>query len=222
MRIYPTIKIFPFDNNTATAVAVIKSVCKNISGFKYETKKSIEYAKCSGSPACYVVKLLNDEYYAVLSFKTNKQKNNITFLELINIIPREKSCIKPEEYREIVLEFFRAFRPSLRKQGLKIQFVKVDKLILQNIISGKYTRDIFQNYINRQQMGWGNFSHHPGTTDALDLFIITLDKYRSQINIQALYAYMIEVLDWKEEDAKWVRDRIITGTEILKRRRKFK
>ena len=94
---------------------------------------------------------------------------------------------------------------------------------LKEIIKGKKTRGFFEKYLTLLCMWSYNppYIKHPKDVQRLDRFICAASRFRSQINISELERYLIEDLTWSIENAKWVRQRIETGLDILNANKKF-
>ena len=222
MITFSNIKIFVSSNSEAEdVIEIIKSACDKSSEYYFETQKSVEYQGICNVPAFHIAKYFKGCCYAALFFKTQKSKKGKLFIENVNIIPRTKAIIEANEYQKILFDFFHFIKPQLKKQDIKSSFIKPQKLELENLITGKYTRSLFLRYIAIQQIGFGKFSTDPRDTEYLDFFILALDRYKCQVDIQILYTYMINKIGWKPHDAKWVKQRIQTGLEILECKRNF-
>jgi hypothetical protein len=219
---HATLKIYSKGNNTATVVSALRTACKDIIDYQFEEEKTAEYELLLGNPGCQIVQIQRGHYFAALCFETDTQKNSKSYLRLTNIIPLlPPRCLKVETYNNIVMDFYKKLHRILYGTGFHIKLVKPDRFILENIIHGPRCRALFQRYIDHQGMMWGNFSYHPNETKILDIFIVGLCQYHGKVDIEALNAYMMKIIGWSEKNARWVCERIETGMEILKVRRKF-
>jgi hypothetical protein len=195
--------------------------CTIITGFANKTRGytlrkdwSKEYSDGMKNPS-YIIRYEQDNRAADFAITKIEEEYSLE-----NIMPKEPGRIPYEIAEECAKIFVNDFRKFLRNNSLKnmsVSFARKRKLAIENIIPGKETRKFFMKYINGCPL-----THHPADIQRLDIFICAASRYcRKPINLYLLHAYLKEVLQWSASEAKWCRDRIEAGMEILHLNRKF-
>ncbi|MCK9621281.1 MAG: hypothetical protein M0R47_12185 [Methylobacter sp.] len=196
--------------NDQDLIANIRRFAQEEEGWQYLAEQSLTYASAVGEASCAVLKE-NDPYHPAIAITITK-KDNKTFY-IANIVPRDTPQIQLADYNVLSREFANGLRKYAKKNGLEITVTTTsDEVRLQDIISGKTSRILFEQYLNLFPT-----SYHPCDVNRLDRFICSISKYsRKQINLDLLKAWLIDEKSWSEKDADWCVQRIEIGLAVLK------
>ena len=138
-------------------------------------------------------------------------------VRVTNIFPRDKCELPFAEYNAIARQLHEALRAYCRKRkvALKVTITPEDRG-LEVAISGAKCRRYFGDYLH----GFPR-THHPSDVERLDVFICAVHRYKSRCDPDGVAQYLREARGWSESDARFVRDRIRAGLEILRVDRRF-
>lgn len=170
-------------------------------------EESAKYTYHVGDPACMI--MLNDEDLSAIVAVA--KKGNKTYY-VSNIIPKDSGSILPAEYNQFAKRFAASVDDFLRKNHVPLRVsLLVESLDLKQIISSPIARKCFDQYLAMYPR-----SHHPSDIRRLDRFICVASRLcRKPINPEKLESYLRVKLQWSDEDARWCRQRIEAGLEIL-------
>jgi hypothetical protein len=196
--------------NDQDLIAIIRRFAQEVEGWQYLAEQSLTYASAVGEASCAVLKE-NAPYHPAIAITITK-KDNKTFY-IANIVPRDAPQIQLADYNVLSREFANGLRKYAKKNGLEMTVtITSDEVRLRNIISGKTSRILFEQYLNLFPT-----SHHSCDVERLDRFICSISRYsRKQINLDLLKAWLIGEKSWSEKDADWCVQRIETGLAVLK------
>lgn len=200
-------------NDSLSIVGAIADFCNKSPDYEYLLDKSMEYARHINADAC-IVHAKYAAPYPALSFATGDGAN----LHLTNIVPQTVSEIGIDIYNRFAVHFASCFRSFSKSFSPPIRIECTgEQLTLASVIPGKQTREFFQKYLNMYPT-----SHHPLDIERLDTFICAASAYcHRRIDTHRLHRYLTEVLDWTEKQASLCTNRIDTGFDILKVRKRF-
>jgi len=186
----------------------------NTENYTYREEFSKRYTKAMHVPSCWI------DYKDVKGNVGYAITKNGKEYSLENISPCESGFIP----LDIAIEYAKTFVYDLRKflkrnihNNMKVSFSKKKRIKLENVITGKKTRNYFERYLSAHPL-----THHPADIQRLDIFICAAHRYsRKAMDIDLLYSYLCNGLKWSEEESKWCCNRIETGLKILKVNKKF-
>ena len=145
------------------------------------------------------------------------EDGNPKAVHVTNIVPRDTDELTFAEYNAIARLFHEALRSYGREQklALKVTITPEDRG-LEVAISGAKCRRYFEDYLH----GFPQ-THHPSDVARLDAFICAVHRYGSRCDPDGVAQHLREAHGWPESDARFVRDRIRTGLDILRADRRF-
>lgn len=188
-------------------IQTLKEFAGNSNCWNFLAKESIRLTSLSGAPACMIM-LEDHQSCPIVAVAKNEKR----IYHISNIIPKESGYITPTEYKEFAKRFGRSVDEFLRKRRvpLRVSFLR-ERLDLVQIISSPIARQVFSQYLAMYPT-----SHHPLDIRRLDRFICAASRFcRRPINLHQLQACLRVNLRWSDEDARWCRERIEAGLEIL-------
>jgi hypothetical protein len=212
MKAYRTIYVAAASTDLARFDAMLRKLCRQTPAWRVLSKESKEYTSQADQPS-YLIAFAGDEglpaVSVALSLKSCRKKAQF---DSPNIVPRELSQLSLEEYNESAVRFARDLTSTAayRSSGIRIR-VSSDQIDLKTIISGKRCRNFFTQYINGNPL-----TYHGLDLKRLDLFICAVHRYHAEVSPDNLAGYLIGDRGWNEVDAKWVRDRVRAGLELLR------
>jgi len=215
MKVFQDIVISSKSLSDREILNKIQDFAREVQGWADLPDKSKEYeAFLLGEPACMIHALAtqNTESAGIaLMSKNNK------FIVVTNIVPQIKSQLTLKEYNLIAQRFKKEFSEYINLNGnnIKIKITK-ENLTLEDIIRGKKTRKLFQNYLNFYPKSW-----HPLDIGRLDTFICSVSRYGSNVDLERLYGFLINDLGWSQEDASRCCERIGIGCKVLEANKRF-
>jgi len=171
-----------------------------------------EYSSRSTAPSI-VIHLKDPKLSSNIFFTVNKKGD----VYITNVLHRKNSKLVIPEYNEIVTKFKLQFSKFVHenKVDISIRFPK-STIGLNEIITGKQTREFFENYLSSYPT-----SYHPLDIQRLDTFTCIQSRYSpDRLNLERLKNHLTSDLKWSEEDAEWCTSRIQTGLDVLRANRK--
>lgn len=203
-------------------IEILRQFTLKVDGWSFIDDQSKEYTLYIGFPSC-VIQLLDKENANVF-FCITFHSNKIYYISHIQTLPEIKKSSEykglSHEYNSFLERFVKDFRNFVRNQNkAKSMSISISKenIGLDDIISSSKVRKLFERYLSI----FPN-SFHPTDLERLDIFICAVSKYcRKNINLDYIRGYLIEDLNWSDEDAQRCYNRIKTGLEILKVNKKF-
>lgn len=194
----------------------LRKFCNAVKGWSTDEKKNQHFSVMADAPSFWVIppkKLLRVPVaIALAGCKSTRGK-----MELSNIVPQQGQ-LSVDEYNYAATEFVRHFRALMKRrivQRIRVEFSS-GIIGLEEVIPGPATRKCFEQYLANYPT-----SYHPCDIERLDRFIVALDRGNRCANAYRIADYLVQDLGWSVNDATWVRDRIITGLEILEVNRSF-
>lgn len=139
-------------------------------------------------------------------------------MRITNIVPQAASEVDIATYNSFVSEFISDLRAFSRTTKLPLSIHCTGaKLTLKDIVPGAKTREFFERYLAHSPT-----SYHYYDIQRLDAFICAAFRYcRRRPDCCRLQRYLVEVLNWKQSDAEWCCNRIVTGFDLLEMNRDF-
>lgn len=188
-------------------IQALKDFAFNSNCWTYMPQQSAEYTSHVGDPACMI--MLSDE--DVSPIVAVAKKGNRTYC-ISNIIPKDPGSILPADYNKFAKRFAASVSDFLRKSRVPLRIlVQMQSLDLKQIITSPIARKCFNQYLAMHPR-----SYHPADIRRLDKFICVASRIcRKPINLDKLEPYLRVKLQWPDEDARWCRQRIEAGLEIL-------
>jgi hypothetical protein len=194
-------------------VEVLRRFGQQVTGWSFMQNESEEYSRHMGAPSCMLV--LHDGQFQPAVALTKKREG---VYYVANIVPGESDHIPMTEYSTLARRFTEDFRRFARSEGIPISIsVSDDNAGLTAIIPSPKARQFFERYLH----GYPT-SYHPNDIKRLDIFICAASRYcRRDIELDRLQTYLVEDLKWSAKDARWCRDRIEAGLDLLQVNRRF-
>ena len=128
------------------------------------------------------------------------------------IIPKDAGFISPTDYNQFAKRFGAGVDDYLRKSRVPMRVLLVtESLDPKQIIGSPIARKLFNQYLRMYPR-----SQHPSDVRRLDTFICVASRLcRKPVSPHRLESYLPAKLQWPDEDARWCRERIQAGLEIL-------
>jgi hypothetical protein len=190
----------------------LRRLCRQTPAWRVLSKESKDYTIHADRPS-YLIAFVGDEKLpaASIALSLNGYRKRPQF-DSPNIVPRDLSQLSREEYNGLAVRFMRDLTSTIgyRDSGIRIR-VSSDQMDLKTIIPGKQCRQFFTQYLNGNPL-----TYHGLDLKRLDLFICAVHRYHAEVSPDNLAGYLIGDRGWKEVDAKWVRDRVRAGLELLR------
>lgn len=182
--------------------------------WKFHAQKSPLYEQMCGKPSCCIVTASIALPLAAVHMTEKSEHSLFT----TNIIPLDRQQLSADEYNAIALAFARDIRTDAQRNATHIS-VKMSKaeLHLADIVTGKLSRKLLNRYLNLFPL-----SHHPADIGRLDAFICSMFRYkRRPFDLDGFEALLAEERGWSSADARWCRNRVEFGLEVLAANRQF-
>lgn len=188
-------------------IQALRDFACNSNSWTYMPEESAKYTSLVGHPACMI--MLDDKEVCPI-VAVAKNENETYYVS--NIIPKEDGFISPTQYDQFANCFAAAVNDFLRKSRVPLRVsVQMESLDLEHLISSPIARKCFNQYLAMYPR-----SHHPSDIRRLDRFVCVASRLcRRPINLDRLECYLRVKLQWSDEDARWCRQRIEAGLEIL-------
>ncbi len=188
--------------------------CKSNKKWHYDKIRSEEYTlNLLNSKGCIII---HNQSKFVPALALCEKKNGHVYIA--NIIPQKLSEIPLNNYNQLSREFFEDFKKfqNTKKLRITLSISKTD-LELKDIITANIPRKNFEKFLNRYPL-----SYHPNDIKNLDTFICSVSSFsRKKINLPYLGEYLREKMKWPESNIQWCLNRIETGLEILKVKKRY-
>lgn len=214
MKTYQQLTLNSKNISDTEVIKIFKKFTQQYANWTFILKETEEYTKETGNPCCMI--FLDDDYHKP-TFLITKIKN--IFYSIVNIFNSQRGYIPMLEYNALLSLFkqdFQAFLDSEKYQSISVKLSNEDIGLKERISSSK-TRDYFEKYLSFSPQ-----SYHPNDIERFDLFICAASRYcKKKIDSELIEQYLVEALKWSPEDAKWCRNRINIGLDILKVNKKL-
>lgn len=201
MKYYREVSIKSKSLSELKIIETIKCFCQNNDYWAYLSSKSKNTTEHLRKPACVVS--FDGKKNAVIVFVKKSEKT-------LYISYRKAKTI--DEFNEIAHKFVVDFRKFIKKHRYPVDILEgKDQLGIESIIRSKKAREYWEKYVDIYSPSYNDFD-----IDHLDKFTCALSRYsRKNINFAHFEKYLIEDLNWNEEDAIWCRRRVQIGYEVL-------
>ena len=196
-------------------VETLKAFADASPHWSFMEKESTEYTHRVGTPGCMIIlSTRNTGGYPAVGIV--KRKDGEYYVA--NVVPGIPGALSMAQYNEIADRFVADFRIFLRESGAPLLIsITRGELELEKIITSAKAREYFHRYLLLYPR-----SRHAADVERLDAFICALSKYsRKAIPFDRFERYLREDLSWDEQDARWCRERVETGCEILRVNKRF-
>ena len=199
--------------NDDEIIDIFKKFTQNFNDWNYLQKESEEHIKETSKPSCI---LFLDENHHKPSFLITKRKDK--FYSIVNIFNSQYGHIQMLEYNMLLRRFKKDFNNFISLANYNIISIKLstEDIGLHEIITSLKAREYFERYLSRFPL-----SYHTNDIERLDFFICATSRCKKKINTELIEQYLVEDLNWPQENAKWCRNRIDVGLEILKVNKQF-
>ena len=214
MKQYCQVRISSKLLDAAALARKVESFASNSVDWELPEAQSAEYEKMCGQPSCCIISKYTAFPCAAVHLSLIKAKT----LTVTNIVPIETNQLTIGEYNSIASMFARLVKKEAFSEKLPIKvIISKDTLTLDELITGKICKKLFFSYINAYPL-----SYHPSDIGKLDKFICALFRFaRKSFDLDALEYLLQEELNWPKNDAKWCRNRIEIGLDILAVNKRF-
>lgn len=191
----------------------LEKFAKSSTRWKFLKKESRAYSEGISDSAAQITL---DDGAIYPSVCVAKQKENIFYVA--NIIPKALGDISISQYNRFAKDFASDLSKFIKENRSKIKLsISSDNKHIEEIITSKVALKIFNRFMNAYPT-----SYHPNDVQRLDKFIIVASIYcRKEINLELLEKYFIEDVGWSNDNARWCCNRIETGLQILKLKKKY-
>ncbi|MEH2328949.1 hypothetical protein [Nostoc sp.] len=200
--------------NDTEIIEIFKKFTQYFNDWTYLQKESEDHTEETNKPSCI---LFLDEDHHKPSFLITKIKDK--FYSIVNILNSQYGHIKMLEYNDLLKIFekdFKDFISFATYNSICIELSNED-IGLHEIITSPKARESFERYLRRFPL-----SYHPNDIERLNFFICAASRFcKKKINTELIEQYLVEDLNWPQKDAKWCRNRIDVGLEILKVNKQF-
>ncbi|HLO89121.1 MAG TPA: hypothetical protein VK203_29510 [Nostocaceae cyanobacterium] len=183
---------------------IIKEFTQKFNEWNYLENESLEHTKETTKPSCIL--FLDDDYHKP-EFLITKRKDNLYSIYIYN---SQYGYIPMLEYNALLRKFSEDFKTVSNPDIISAKISK-EEIGLQEIISSDKARDLFEKYLSFHPR-----SYHINDKERLYFFISAASRCKKRINTELLKRYLVEDLNWSEEDANWCRETVDLGLEILK------
>jgi hypothetical protein len=212
MKVYQELNLKLKKVSDIEFIEIIKIFTQQVKDWTYLEKESKERIEETGNPSCMI--FLDDDYHKP-TFLITKRKDE--FYSISNIFNSQHGDIPIPEYNALLKHFYKDFRKIIDFNSYNIVIkISEEDIGLKEIIPSQTARDLFERYLSFQPR-----SYHVNDKERLDLFIGAASRSKKKINAEWIEQYLTEELNWSQEDARWCRNRIEVGLEILKVNRNY-
>jgi len=214
MKLHQEIAITSRTIEDEQIVANIERAFNEMPHWIFYPEKSAEYRELCNAPSCCVV--CNHKELPKSAVHITLRKKGTFYAP--NIVPLEVSELSLDQYNAVASRFVKDLRAYLRKSKISISVsLSSSNIGLDDIVSGKLPRQFFQRYMSQYPT-----SYHPLDIQRLDRFTCALVRYsRRAMDFDQFECLLIENFGWQPMDAKWCRNRVETGFEVIKVYRRF-
>lgn len=209
MKVYQEIFININGMEAPQFIEVARAFCGSSTNWDYLEEQSEHYSDNAGCPS---LALLFTAWNGKLkpSVLITKDEHGVYYVS--NIVSSTSGSFSKDEYNFIAKRFGLDFRRYIKSFNVPItlKIPSVNKS-LRHIIKSKVARDAFNAYLSQNPL-----SHHPLDIQRLDIFTcILFRRAREKVNFDYFERYLLEDLNWQPEQARWCRNRVETGWEVL-------
>ena len=211
MKAYQELKLKLKEVSDSEFIDIIINFTQQVKNWTYLEKESKEHIKEhieeTSNSSCIL--FLDDDHHKP-TFLITKRKDQ--FYSIVNIFNSQHGYIPMLEYNALLRHFYQDFKGFIDSNRHKISIeISKEEIGLKEIISSTKARDLFETYLS-----FSPLSYHLNDKERLYFFICAASRCKKNINIELLKQYLVEELNWSQEDANWCRETIDLGLQILK------
>jgi uncharacterized protein YfeS len=214
MKAYQELNLKLKKVSDAEFIEIIKYFTQQVNDWTYIQKESEEHTEETRKPSCII--FLDDDYHKP-KFLITKRKDK--FYSIVNIFNSQHGYIPMLEYNVLLRRFNQDFKSFITSASYKMSVeLSKEDIGLNELITSPKAREYFEKYLNfRPQIS------NLHDQDRLDYFICAVSRFykKKKISTELIKRYLIEELNWRDEDAEWCRNRIDVGLEILEVNKKL-
>jgi len=218
-------------------VEILRSVATEAPGWSTNEAHNDSYSEMHGekcfiliSPLEIIGKAVSVAFAGNRRFKKNKQdaetiesheietgsrSPKTIKMRVTNIFPNEAGEITREQYNTVLDAVRQEVASRIKGKGIKPRFKSGDWK-LEDVIPGKTARRMFTCWLQ----GFPK-TFHPSDVERLDFVTIALFRSKSKADPESIGQYLVEDRNWDEKDASLVRNRIITGLQVLAAQKRY-
>jgi hypothetical protein len=183
--------------------------------WRFRVAASRNYSAAAGRPS-FLIQYKGDRAVPAVVIALTAATGKRLRFHSPNIFPVKSGQISMSQANGVALRFGEQFAAAnFRGSGLRLA-IGEETVGLERIIGGERCRKYFLNYLQGFPL-----SYHGSDIANLDRFTCAVHRSHAKVSPDDLARYLIEDREWKETDAKWVRDRVRAGLEILAVNRRF-
>lgn len=183
--------------------------------WRFRVAASRNYTAAAGRPS-FLIQYKGDQTVPAVVLALTAGAGKRLRFHSPNIFPVKTGQISMAQANAVAVRFGEEFAAAnFRGSGLRLEIGEAT-MGLEGIIGWERCRKFFLNYLHGYPL-----TYHGSDIANLDRFTCAVHRSHAKVSPDDLARYLIEDRGWKEMDAKWVRDRVRAGLEILAENRRF-